>query len=255
MAVTLIGWLRRKTGILVELHHAILRAILTRWTAHYQAYARLLLVRLQLRAIIATDRVEPKIVFIGDKDQIEMAEEMSIIIEDDNFWKALVCITQILEPLAIAAHVVQGSFVRLDTVLLTFGWLHMRYEAMLHLPTITPGDDLGIKAIIKSIAKRWSKSDKEAFLACILINARWGLDLFCKDQVFFMLASLPTFLSRMYCRLFSVPVAPVAFDDEVDDFLNRSGRYSTLADSVELEIRRSSAKVCYFTIYTTTRCS
>ncbi|KIY61454.1 hypothetical protein CYLTODRAFT_327812, partial [Cylindrobasidium torrendii FP15055 ss-10] len=79
-------------------------AILTQWTCHYQAYSRLLQVRHELNAIFAQDRVTPRIIFIGDNEQIAHAEEMEVIIKNDNFWRGLTRMTFVLEPLAIAAN-------------------------------------------------------------------------------------------------------------------------------------------------------
>jgi uncharacterized protein (DUF2384 family) len=41
MATELIAWLRSKTRVLYELPWAVLRAVITRWTAHYVAFRRL----------------------------------------------------------------------------------------------------------------------------------------------------------------------------------------------------------------------
>jgi hypothetical protein len=74
-------------------------------------------------------------------------------------------VTRYLEPLAIAANVVQESFCRMDQVLLTFGFLVMKYrdEKMNQ-------DIIGRDAIIKSIELRWSKSDQEVFISAVLVN-------------------------------------------------------------------------------------
>ncbi|KAL0563282.1 hypothetical protein V5O48_018790 [Marasmius crinis-equi] len=108
-AVTLISWLRKKSGVMASLSLAVLVAVVTRWTTHYQAFSRLLKLKGELDAIITVDRADPKIVFIGNESQRQHAEEMVRPVRDDRFWRALVRLTSILEPLAIAANTIQGA--------------------------------------------------------------------------------------------------------------------------------------------------
>lgn len=243
MAVKLIGWLRRKNGVLASLSLAVIRAVLTRWTAHYQAYARLLQLRLQLKSLIASDRVKPAVVFIGDHDAQETAEEMAAIVENDNFWRGLVRITGILQPLAIATNAVQGSFVGLDTVLITFGYLLMRYQVMLDEPTLLVRDSIGINAIITSINKRWKKADQEFFVACLLVNPLYPMSIYNSRNPFFIISSLRAFLCKLYCRLFRVNAAPVEFQDDVLNYLRREGKFANLKDDVDTEIRNAKSNV------------
>ena len=79
-ATKLITWLRSKTLILAMLRKvraaanlsplAVIRAVLTRWTAHYMAYRRLLKLHPALESVIANDamqsRDKDKTVVMGD---------------------------------------------------------------------------------------------------------------------------------------------------------------------------------------------
>ena len=101
-AAKLIEWLRSKTYVLallrnVQLHirpnHpplSIIRAVLTRWTAHYLAYSRLLSVRSALETLIAEDEVlaESQII-TGDRVARERSTAMVSIVGDSSFWYGL----------------------------------------------------------------------------------------------------------------------------------------------------------------------
>jgi hypothetical protein len=59
LAAELITWLRSKTYVLGKLSAAVLRAVLTRWTAHYSAYRRLLELYIPLKHLSDHDAKYP----------------------------------------------------------------------------------------------------------------------------------------------------------------------------------------------------
>ena len=102
-ATELISWLRGKTQILAAMRDiqarcgeavakAVIRAVLTRWTAHYLAYARLLDLRLVLAMVINTDSHRPEkemCVIAGDSKAKKKARDMVALIGNEHFWVAL----------------------------------------------------------------------------------------------------------------------------------------------------------------------
>ena len=102
-ATELIAWLRSKTqvlGLMRDIQRqlsngvvkAVIRAVLTRWTAHYQAYSRLLDLWTVLIAVIDTDshRSEKnRCVIAGDARSKKKATEMVALINEEAFWRAL----------------------------------------------------------------------------------------------------------------------------------------------------------------------
>lgn len=96
LAAELITWLRSKTFILGKLPYAVLRAVLTRWTAHYNAYRRLLDLYIPLKLLTDHDAKYPgsqnereRIMITGNKKAQEKAEKMVKIIRDPVFWHKL----------------------------------------------------------------------------------------------------------------------------------------------------------------------
>jgi hypothetical protein len=104
MACELIGWLRSKTYVLAHLREvqirngkialAVIRAVLTRWTAHYLAFKRLLELQHPLRALVNHDAMAPPDQLIlnppgGTTANKRKAREMIAIIEDSGFWHSL----------------------------------------------------------------------------------------------------------------------------------------------------------------------
>lgn len=102
LATELITWLRSKTivlGLLREVQsstgrpqRAIIRAVLTRWTAHYQAFKRLLEVHQSLIALAHMENARPddkKMIITGDKKARTRSRAMLDIIENSEFWHKL----------------------------------------------------------------------------------------------------------------------------------------------------------------------
>jgi hypothetical protein len=87
LAAELITWLRSKTLILGHLPLAVIRAIPTRWTAHYTAYRRLFL--LSLKSLAFGDDDKEKVMVTGDAKAKAKARSMLTIIHNALFWHNL----------------------------------------------------------------------------------------------------------------------------------------------------------------------
>ena len=71
---------------------AVIRAALTRWTAHYMAYHRLLELRPKMLSIVYDDESLPanqKLITIGDAKAKAKARHMISVIQDALFWHAI----------------------------------------------------------------------------------------------------------------------------------------------------------------------
>ncbi|EIW81491.1 hypothetical protein CONPUDRAFT_37147, partial [Coniophora puteana RWD-64-598 SS2] len=82
-------------------------AVITRWTAHFVAYRRLIKLRRTLGTVAGNEILRPddqKMIITGDKKARQKALTMLLLIQDQSqqFWKAIERITRHLEPLAIA---------------------------------------------------------------------------------------------------------------------------------------------------------
>lgn len=102
-ATELISWLRSKTQILALLREiqarygenavkAVIRAVLTRWTAHYQAYARLLDLHVLLVMLVDMDSRRPEkeqCVIAVDAKSKKKAKDMVTLIKNNTFWTSL----------------------------------------------------------------------------------------------------------------------------------------------------------------------
>ena len=101
-ATELIGWLRGKTYILALLREvqqtnslrilAVIRAVLTCWTAHYLAYRRLLEIRLSLQILVENDEkleLRNQQLLLGDASARERSQKNIAIIKNSAFWHSL----------------------------------------------------------------------------------------------------------------------------------------------------------------------
>jgi hypothetical protein len=103
-ACELITWLRSKTYVLAQLKdvqeksgqrpRSVIRAVLTRWTAHYLAFSRLLELQHALKLLVNQDAMaQPnKRVLVsssGSAASKKKAREMVTVMENSVFWHAL----------------------------------------------------------------------------------------------------------------------------------------------------------------------
>ena len=101
-AMELIGWLRGKTYVLALLQEvqltnsqrvlAVIRAVLTCWTAHYLAYRRLLEIRISLQLLVENDEkleLRNQQLLIGDSSARERSRKNIAVIKNRAFWHAL----------------------------------------------------------------------------------------------------------------------------------------------------------------------
>lgn len=143
-----------------------------------------------------------------------------------------------LEPLAIAANITQATHCRLDTVLLTFGYLVIRYQAM---ASRSVEDPVGCTAILNSLEKRWLAADQLVFIAAVIINPFFRTTPFASHPRFIN-ARIKALLASLYFRFFRSE-APSMFFDEVHDFLMGSGQYSELEVTCARHIYSSQNEV------------
>lgn len=126
-----------------------------------------------------------------------------------------------LEPLAIAANVTQAAFCRLDTVLLTFGFLVMQYRQM------TDKDDhIASVSIISSLEKRWMAADQDIFIAAVIVNPFFRAVPFDRNPRF-VVAGIIDLLGSLYTRFFWEAPPPV-FGSELREYLMAEGQYVAL---------------------------
>lgn len=126
-----------------------------------------------------------------------------------------------LEPLAIAANVTQAAFCRLDTVLLTFGFLTMQYQQL-----TDDGDHAASISIISSLEKRWAAADQDIFIATVIVNPFFQANPFGRHPKF-VVAGITELLGRLYTRFF-LEEPPYSFNVELRDYLTSAGQYSEL---------------------------
>lgn len=101
-ATALITWLRSKTFVLAMLREtqrsnglevlAVVRAVITRWTAHYLAFRRLLEIQQALHLMITIDATKPRKesqLITGDKKAKAKARVMVDIMKSSLFWHSL----------------------------------------------------------------------------------------------------------------------------------------------------------------------
>ena len=107
LADDLITWLRGKTSVLALISDAckslggdttassVLRAVITRWTAHYLAYQRLIALHPALMTVVTSDAARSQLncaskLITGNPAARAKAERMVQAMTNNEFWESLV---------------------------------------------------------------------------------------------------------------------------------------------------------------------
>lgn len=120
---------------------------------------------------------------------------------------------------------VQGVVCRLDTVLLTFGYLVHCYQQM-----VSPSDQPGATVIISSLEQRWAKADQDVFIAAVILNPLYRISPFAPLESLIN-ANLLMLLSRLY-RRFNSTEPPFDFQNDVYNYINRQGRFVAMDEAI-----------------------
>ncbi|KAF8750324.1 hypothetical protein RHS01_09373 [Rhizoctonia solani] len=175
---------------------ALILPVLTRWTAHYCAAARLLDVMHAIRICIAKHEAEI-LESAGPihSDARKLAVSTLAIATASEFWEELLVIKTHLEPLAIAANVTQAANTRLDHVTIAMGQLYHLFEN----PSI-PDD---VRTVVQTSAKsRWIKGDSDAFIASVYLNPQYRHHILNQDEPGLRPLGLYIILRRLFTRIF-----------------------------------------------------
>ncbi|KDQ48947.1 hypothetical protein JAAARDRAFT_187260 [Jaapia argillacea MUCL 33604] len=128
---TALALLQKEQELTEELDriYALILPALTRWISHYLALYRLEFLEKPIK-LCAMRHQERLTICAGDQEEhVQKAKEILAIITDEGFWKDLKKMRIQLEPLAIAANIMQAERTRLNHVLLALANLFRIYGA------------------------------------------------------------------------------------------------------------------------------
>jgi hypothetical protein len=187
MATVLIGWILshdRVRKIFDAAQYAknfvvlvYLVANLTRWTTHYLAFRRMLLLKAPLRHAAYLQREEIIAAQVGAEKNAKakakmtaMANEQCDVIESNNFWTGLETLVDDIEPICYATNINQADRTRADQVLLSFAGIFRHFQA--HKNKVVS------KGMCARIEKRWAALDQPLFTFCLVLNPYEVLERF-----------------------------------------------------------------------------
>ncbi|EPQ58521.1 hypothetical protein GLOTRDRAFT_37090 [Gloeophyllum trabeum ATCC 11539] len=229
-----IRWLRGQTfllGLLREIQQciwegqtlAVIRAVITRWMAHFLAYQRLLELKSALELLVE----HPCLYASGTEQSHAVTRKMVPIICDGLFWHHLARVKFHLQPLAIAANVTQSVHCRLDEVLLTFAFLVKQYLEQ-------PVEDEAVKhVVINSLKTRWGKTDQDVFIATVILNPFVKTGAFKQIRIFTR-AGIAILLHHLWHHFYPDTTVSSTLKTEIDNYLDNKGQYSDLQEYTEM---------------------
>ncbi|KAJ6622653.1 hypothetical protein B0H10DRAFT_2431808 [Mycena sp. CBHHK59/15] len=149
-----------------------------------------------------------------------------------------------LNPLAVACNVVQSAFCSLDTVLLAFGLLYVKYKVFLHEDGsgfYIDEEDSGVRAVLDSLEKRWKNAgrEQEVFIAAVLLNPYFKNSPFSHLPILNR-AGIDLTFERLWSRFFKQP-APPDLRKNSREYFDGTGFFAGLQSYCTSEIERRRA--------------
>jgi hypothetical protein len=148
---------------------AYLVANLTRWTTHYVAFARLLVLKEPLKLAVMKHREAIIKAQVGaaqstEKKRLELeANEFCDIVEDElHFWNGLKQVVGDLEPICYGTNLNQKDSTRPDQVLLTLIGIYCHFKDH-------PESEV-CEEMMRCVEKRWKDCDQPVFLLALILN-------------------------------------------------------------------------------------
>ncbi|KAJ7592357.1 ribonuclease H-like domain-containing protein [Mycena floridula] len=217
-ATALLGWLNnhgRVRKIFDESQAAIssdrlkriiilsyLVANLTRWTAHYVAFMRLLHLKDALQLAVITHRrgiIEAQVGTAKAREKDHLEEEANVScdrIMNGMFWNGLENLCGDIEPVCYATNINQKDSTRADQVLLTLIGMYLHFAAH-------PEPEVA-RDMCKRLEKRWADCDQLLFLLCLVLNPFESLSCF-GTEANFSNYKLRSMIVEMYRRMSARP--------------------------------------------------
>lgn len=259
--------MRSKSYILALLHSiqeasgnqvfAVIRAVITRWTAHYLAYQRLLQLRYSLQTLVNIPAHLEQIRTLGDTRARQKSDLMITLIFNDQFWNNLTVSVALyfiilkllihlsnrmvhhLRPLAISANILQSAHCRLDQVLIVLAALYYEYSQL-------PGQENALvkNALLSSINRRWEKADQIIYIAAVSFNPLIKMQLFASipqltfNGIYQILASLWTRFTRKD--------PPLDLLSQIKDYFSDKGIFAMFTSIARNSQQQANSQVLTF---------
>ncbi|KAG5640471.1 hypothetical protein DXG03_008547 [Asterophora parasitica] len=139
--------------------------VLTCWTSHYLSVCHLIAIEIAFKQLLLDSR-NTVLLCAGEKaDAKGKAQEVINILEGYYFWSDLRRIKDHLEPLAVAANVMQSDNACLDIVVITLVNL-----CQIYLDPACQFDPAIASAVLASLKKWWANCDQPIFILAIVFN-------------------------------------------------------------------------------------
>ncbi|RXW12099.1 hypothetical protein EST38_g13755, partial [Candolleomyces aberdarensis] len=193
---------------------ALILPVITRWTAHFCSLSRLEDVEAAMRA--AWMKYSTQLISAAGprREAKEKARSIQAIVEDAAFWKNIKIIRRILEPLAVAANILQAPNTRLFQVLLTLGNLYRIFSD----PSI--GTDVQ-NAVISSLEKRWAAADQDVFILSVVLNPYVRDRCFASGNAALTRSGLSSIARRVCERVLRLKCGPQFMEAFIDYLAER----------------------------------
>ncbi|KAJ7864016.1 ribonuclease H-like domain-containing protein [Mycena leptocephala] len=204
----------QKTISMMNVGHFIILAYLvaniTRWTTHFVAFCRLLLLKEALQHAVYTRRKDIIDAQVGAAVSTEGerlrsdAEKYCALIKDEAFWSGLETILGDLEPICLGTNINQRDSTRPDQVLLTIAGIFLHFSDH-------PEEEVK-SAMLTRIEKRWKDCDQPVFLAALILNPFEKMACFGPNANLNQIKSLHMVI-LLYRRVMSRPDNPDTPDE------------------------------------------
>ncbi|TFY78156.1 hypothetical protein EWM64_g5859 [Hericium alpestre] len=201
----------------------LIMPVITRWTAYFCLFDRLLTVWKALQ-ITAIKHESELIETLGSSPKLNDILKANCVLAQ---VRDSACIRSHFEPLAIAVNVAQGANTRCDQVLLLLARLHRTYSIMRQetAGAYLNDDEHPVTAILDSLEKHWLKADQDLFIAALFLNPFVNCRKLFNGSVM-VTAVIMGILKCLYMRVFRVDKAPSNLLTLIIQYEKREGIFS-----------------------------
>lgn len=146
-----------------------------------------------------------------------------------------------LQPLAIAANLLQATHCRLDQVLIVLAALYYEYSLLVDQESITVKE-----ALLYSISRRWEKADQSIYIAAVILNPLIKTQIFANIPQVTFNGVYNTFAS-LWTRFTGQP-PPLDLLVDSKDYLSNKGIFNEFQSLAQAAQIQASLQVSLFFI-------
>lgn len=147
-----------------------------------------------------------------------------------------------LQPLAIAANLLQATHCRLDQVLIVLAALYYEYSLLVDQESV-----LVKEALLSSINRRWEKADQPIYIAAVILNPLIKTQIFANIQQV-TVNGIYNIFARLWTR-FTNQIPPPDLITQTKDYFSNKGIFDGFLSLAQAAQHQADLQVFFNCLY------